>query len=77
MAVGEPIFISPTETKHIRHPFYGREPLIWEELIEGRIEELNPKIIMFTVTEDLSPVKVQDISKMIAYLAQRQEEKGQ
>ena len=77
MAVGDPIFISPTETKHVQHPFYGREPLIFEELIEGRIEELNPKINMFTITEDLSPVKLQEISKMISYLAYRQEEKGQ
>ena len=32
---------------------------------------------MFTVTDDLSPVKVQEISRMISYLAHRQEQRGQ
>ena len=77
MAVGEPIYINPTEYKQRSDPGFAREPSVWDEVNEGRIAQLEPKIILLTITEDCSPVKYQELSNLVNYITQKQESKRQ
>ena len=66
-----------TEYKQLSDPGIAREPSVWDEVDGGRIAQLEPKIILLTITEDCSPIKYQELSTLVNYITQKQESKGQ